>query len=245
MKQSHTYLATASILSAYCFVIGCASVPMGERARPIDATGKPVEGSRLKGRLEVSGMNVPALASRHFGMIVITFENNTSSWQYIRDVRISLSRPDLNKRVVVPSGRELEAWLDATWIRNDYGLHSTEHGLFAAGLGDWISRVRVGHRAHTPGPQPAPTAQALQTIAQLRASPLPEHAYLPEHLFDEAISVPPGLFAKRWIVLNTPNDLNACIRGLVIDFTAEEHRESVWLPVETRGSEWQNDYCFR
>ncbi|HTU61500.1 MAG TPA: hypothetical protein VMF89_23755, partial [Polyangiales bacterium] len=187
--------------------------------------------------LRISGTQVNVMSSEHFGMAVVTFENLGSRWRRVSNVRISLSPRTLNERVIVPAGLELEAWVDATLTRNYLFMRETALALSTLGFGDWIRRVTRDRR--TPEQQ-----SGLPTITALQAQGSPARTYLPDHLLEAPVTVPPALFAKRWIVLNTPPDLGVCIRGIVLDFDVDsgEH-EQVWVPFDIEGSAWQAQTC--
>lgn len=67
------------------------------------------------------------------------------------------------------------------------------------------------------------------------------------HLFAVPIAVPPSLFAKRWILLNSEATAG-CARAVAIDFETESGLvEHVWLKFRTTPgrSEWQRTRCWK
>lgn len=226
------------ILALITCASACATVQTGALAKKIEPSGRVTEQFVQNSGLRISGTQVNVMSSEHFGMAVVTFENLSSGWRRVSNVRLSLSPRALNERVIVPSGLELEAWVDATLTRNYLFTRDTALALSTLGFGDWIRRVTKDRRA----PELQGGAAGLQTISALTTQNT--RMYLPDHLLEAPVTVPPALFAKRWIVLNTPPDLGACIRGVVLDFDVDtgEH-EQVWVPFETHGSAWQERVC--
>lgn len=228
------------ILAFFIGASACATVQTGALAKKIEPSGRVTEQFVQNSGLRISGTQVNVMSSEHFGMAVVTFENLGSSWRRVSNVRISLSPRALNDRVIVPAGLELEAWVDATLTRNYLFTRDTALALSTLGFGDWIRRVTKDRRA----PELRGGASGLQPISALQTQKEPAKTYLPDHLLEAPVTVPPALFAKRWIVLNTPPDLGACIRGIVLDFDVDtgEH-EQVWVPFATHGSAWQERTC--
>jgi hypothetical protein len=229
------FACLSSILSA-CWP------PTGDYARTVDTTtGKVTDSEALASGLQLSGQQVNAMASRHFGMLAITIENRRAAWRQLTNLRISL-RPrelKLEERVIVPSGAALDAWADATIVRNDFMLRDTQTVLRATGIWNWVDRVTVGRR-------PLDTAElesGRKTLAALREHPDAARAYLPGHLFEGPILVPPGLHTTRWIVLNTPHDLRACIESFELEFDVDTGAHERVLITFSPRSDWQGDYC--
>jgi hypothetical protein len=68
-----------------------------------------------------------------------------------------------------------------------------------------------------------------------------------DHLLSGPISVPPGLFAKRWIVLHTPNPgATGRVRSMQLGYRLDHgHVEYVSLAFRApdTSSEWQAEPC--
>jgi hypothetical protein len=71
--------------------------------------------------------------------------------------------------------------------------------------------------------------------------------YPSEHLLTAPFSIPPRLFTKRWIALNTKGtEGTACVRAMLVDYETDRgQRERVWLKFRRPGtrSDWQREFC--
>jgi hypothetical protein len=70
--------------------------------------------------------------------------------------------------------------------------------------------------------------------------PFPE-----DHLLSVPFAVPPGLFAKKWIVVNTrSHDPATCLRWANLDLDTEDGKhDRVRLTFGDDSSEWQAQSC--
>jgi hypothetical protein len=222
----------------------CTTVQTGSYATTIDSQGHVTEQQVQPSGIQVSGKQVKELASRYLGMLVITFENPKPSWRRIHNVRVSLSPRSLHQSVVIPAGAELNAWVDAILATSYYGTSNLSIVFRELGLRDWSQRVTRNRQ-----PLREPSAESgLNTIATLLAHPETPQTYPPDHLLEGPIIVPPKLFAKRWLVLNTPADQATCIKGIDLEFDVDAADEAtiherVWVAFDNQGSDWQLHFC--
>jgi hypothetical protein len=64
------------------------------------------------------------------------------------------------------------------------------------------------------------------------------------HLFATPFSIPPGLFAKKWVLLHGPKAPGSdCISTIEFDYDAAKGRERIRLHFDRSGSEWQSAAC--
>lgn len=234
--------------------LGCAQVQNDYVASPVDARGQILDAGSTQSGLVISGQEVTAFSSSHFGMVEVTFENKSSQWVRIPRLSLEFGNPAANALVFLPSGEDLTAWYRATVKRNDIrdtdeaatlgvlflvgetlvatGGVSGERGVAVAGAGVAAAAgtVAVGD-ALSDGVENAERVQALPST----------------HLLAVPIAVPPGLFAKRWVVLNTRDHHTPCIRSMFIDYDVENQgHERVLLHFRPGGrSEWQSVACSR
>lgn len=233
--------------------LGCANIQNEHVATPLDERGELLEHAETKSGLVISGQEVTAFASPHFGMVEVTFENKSSDWVRIPRLALEFGNATMNEAVSLPSGTDLTAWYLATLQRNDIndtnarsallglsvlgetaallGAASGERNLAAAGTG--LSLV-AGAAATADG-----ISDAIQSAERARVLPT-------THLLALPLAVPPGLFAKKWVLLNTRERDAPCIVGMILDYDVESYgRERVLLRFRRPGdrSEWQRRAC--
>jgi hypothetical protein len=234
-----------------CSLLGCASVPSSEPAVPIDAQGKPVGATTTSAGLRVSGEELAELASRYFGVLEVTLENPTAEWIHIRRVTLDFGDSARNAAVSVPAGENLRAFLTATEQRNAVRQTNRETALAIAALGGAL----VGAASPERGVAAAGDAVALTSFAALAVdsrmgavSAAEQVVMLPEsHLLAGLIAVPPGLFVKRWIVLQTKETSgSSCLASVTLGLErAGAIRERVLLTFKRANerTEWQAAAC--
>lgn len=66
-----------------------------------------------------------------------------------------------------------------------------------------------------------------------------------DHLFAGPFDVPPGLFAKRWLVINTPEQpALKCLTSVTMTYAlADRTSHRVGLVFRWIGSQWQQNVC--
>jgi hypothetical protein len=242
--MGHWFCLLAACASA------CATIHDGSYAQPLDASGKTVKSNPTASGLVISGSEIADLASPHFGAVQITFENATGSWVHIRTIALGFGGAAKTASVFVPWGEELASWQRAIAIRNDIHRVNTSTTLAAfAIIGATVEGLSKNQATAAVG-----GLLAAGTLGTAVGRGLVENAnaaqvapMFPEtHLLTLPFSVPPGLFAKRWIVLNTAaGDAAGCINGMMIDFETDTGvKQRVWL--QLRGGEvsaWQRERC--
>jgi hypothetical protein len=230
----------------------CASVQSRYIATPVDASGFRTGASTTASGLVVSGEELRPYSSRHFGLVEVTFENWTNEWVHIDRLELDFGGAEVNEAVLLPVGADLEAWHQATVQRND--IRDTNAatalgallalGVLVAVAGDAGGRreVAAAGRAVTLG---AATASVLRDHdARVEGAESPR--LLPEsHLLAVPFAIPPGLFAKKWVLLNTRDAATPCITSMLIDYDVERGNERVLLPFRSSldALEWQKSAC--
>jgi len=173
-----------------------------------------------------------------------------------------------NAGVALPAGSDITAWYGATVQRNDIretnsaavlaglvlvgetvalaGAASGKRSVAGAGAATALGALAVGTAAGY-GDQPA----SVERVRDLPTS----------HLLALPIAVPPGLFSKRWVLLDTHDSRTPCIRTMLLDYDVQvgdvrsgstqaanaqsKSRERVLLAFRTEldSSEWQQSAC--
>jgi hypothetical protein len=238
-----------TIMAAITALTGCATVAEGTIARPIDLGGHFLPSTTTGGGLVVHGRELPELSSPNFGVLEVTFENTTNRWIHLDDVRLDFGDPVKNQGVTVPGGADMQAWQAATLKRNAVREENAQTALAVVAIGGALA----AHRSHSGGARAvaagATLGAALAASAAASNAAVEANLYPQDHLFSVPISVPPGLFAQRWIALNTNGESNqTCLTWTIIDYDTSDHRrERVWLAFRDlrawQGSEWQSEAC--
>jgi hypothetical protein len=230
----------------------CASVQSRYIATPLDAAGFRTGASTTASGLVVSGEELRPYSSRHFGLVEVTFENWTNEWVHIHRLALDFGGAEENEGVLLPVGADLEAWHQATVQRND--IRDTNAatalgallalGVLVAVVGDAGGRRGVAAAGHAVTLGAATASVVRDHDARVERAESPR--LLPEsHLLAVPFAIPPGLFAKKWVLLNTRDVATPCITSMLIDYDVEAGNERVLLPFRSPldALEWQKSAC--
>ena len=235
--------------------MGCASVGSEYAASPVDAQGRVTSARSTDSGLVISGVELRHYASNYFGLVENTFENATPEWVHMSQLSLDFGDAARNEAVLVPSGADLESWYLSTLQRND--IRATNHGtaldaLFAVGQVVALAGAITGKReiAAVGGAVAAGSATAALVDRQNRRVQSAEGVPLvpQSHLLAIPFAVPPGLFSKKWILLQTRSLTSPCISSLFIDYDVQEgghERVLVKFRSDVDRSEWQRLVCRR
>jgi hypothetical protein len=230
-------------------VCGCATISSAELAVPVDERGKLSKSKVTASGLRVSGEELSALASPYFGALEITFENQSSNWVHVQGVHLDFGGEAHNRTVLIPWGEDIRSWYESTLQRNEIREANRElalgavelTGLLAAGFAKDGLRKAGGLVAA--GALGTAVADAAVGAAQSAEN---VHIFPDNHLLAGPFGVPPALFAKRWIVLNTQDAAKAsCIDRVLITYEFPDRRYERVLLKFKRPTEWQRDACER
>jgi len=231
-------------------VHGCASVHNTYEARPVDAYGRFSKSNVTASGLRITGGEIAELASSQFGAIALTFENTSRSWVRVRRVSLDFGGAFNNQNVLVPWGSDIDAWYGATATRNAVRDHNRELALSALG----IAGMTVAAASSNPAADVIGGTVALASFGTLIVEGLTDSAraagktaIFPEtHLLAGPFGVPPGLFTKKWILLQTSERANPyCIDSMFVTYELEERGwERVLLEFKS-ASAWQRAACGR
>jgi hypothetical protein len=246
-----------SLLVSLLLTSACATVEPGTPAVVTDTPARPGEMAMTAAGLRVSSRQLSTLASPSFGVVEVTFANPSGQWVRMRKIGIDFGSPTRNQRVQIPWGTDLQSWHKATEQRNAIRDANSRTALEAIAI---VGAVTAGVGAVTVGVGGARTAivggllevgaggalvaQDIVRRADAAESvqPLPE-----DHLLSVPFSVPPGLFTKKWIVLNSrPQEPGGhdCIESATLSYeTADGKKGEVVVSFGDHGSEWQSYAC--
>jgi len=228
----------------FIWFTGCATVESAHPAHPIGADGRLSKNRETTSGLAVSGEELEELSSPHFGVLAFTFVNPTSEWLRIDDVNLDFGGEAQNNSIALPWGEEITSWELATSQRNAIRHANTTvllsglmaGGILAASVGGRSTAGRIGGVVAL-GAAGGMWARAVSDNTAAATFP-------PAHLFATPFSVPPGLFAKKWVLLNGPKTLETgCIRSVVLEYNTGKERERVKLHFSRSSSDWQKADC--
>jgi hypothetical protein len=227
---------------------GCASVAAGNPAVPLDAAGRPRASQHARSGLRIVGREITELGSPYFGFVELTFSNDSARWVRVHRMQLSFGDPIRDQSVFVPWGMDIQTWQQATALRNEVRAANTQTALELLALTGTLAATFSQDR----GVKAFGGVVALSSVGALtaleydaRVKAAQSAPIFPEsHLLAVPFGVPPGLFAKKWIVLNTLPDRRVCIQSMLLDYESDAGgRERAWLTFRKRtpASQWQND----
>ncbi len=236
--------------AACWFVAGCATIHNEQPAYPIDEQGRVSTQQVTRSGLRISGEELTDLSSPSFGVLELTFENDSADWRRIKRVSLDFAGQGNNQFVRIPWGDDIRAWYDATLQRNQINARNRDTALGVVAIAGMVV-------ATTSRSQPAKAVgglAALSSVAAMQAEhtrdtvDAAEHvALFPDsHLLAGPFAVPPNLFAKKWVLLNTPGGKEVpCIDHLILTYEFEDlPLERVSLHYKSQ-SEWQAWACVK
>ena len=232
---------------------GCATIHSGPYGVPVDAAKRPVPAAAAP--LRVSAAEISNASSPYFGLVEVTFENDSPAWLQIDRVDLDFGSPQKNSSVQIPWGDDLQVWSEAVRVRNEVNAANMATALGTLTTLTTLGWAVFGHH----GPAPATTAAhiggvlTVGAIGALYASDRAQAAeaastgptFASTHLLATPIRVPPGLFAKRWILLYTAaRPLGGCLDEVVLGYQLSDHRQArVLLHYKASASVWQREAC--
>ncbi|MEP6654284.1 MAG: hypothetical protein ABJA82_13050 [Myxococcales bacterium] len=241
-----------SILTlAFAVTNGCATIQSGSYGVPLDDSSRPLP-STLPPPLKVSATEISDASSRYFGMIEVTFENDSAAWRQIDRIDLDFGTPDRNQSVVIPWGDDVDTWSDAISVRNAVRTANTQMVLSTLAIVGAVGAAAGGHHGHGAGAAVGGVL-SIGALGALYARDQQEQAeaasagprFANNHLLAMPIRVPPGLFTKRWILLNTAaHPLGGCIDRVTLGYQlSDQTRGRVLLNYKSSESEWQRFAC--
>ena len=211
------------------WLIGCASIENAHPARPISPDGRLSKNRETAAGLVVTGEELEELSSTYFGVLAFTFENPTNEWVRIENIILDFGSQARNASIAVPWGEEIVSWEQATSQRNAIRHANTATLLGMLMVGGFVA-ARAGGRTTAPVGGVVGLAAVSGLVARSLADRTSALTFPPAHLFATPFSVPPGLFSKKWVLLNGPTTPEVgCIQSVVLEYDTRRGRERVHL----------------
>ena len=228
----------------------------GDYGVALDDTGHPRSSAPNNERLKISAGEQGELSSPYFGVVEVTFENNTPAWIQIDHIDLDFGTADKNKSVFIPWGEDIDTWERATLQRNAIREANTQTVLGLVAVAGAVASTAGRH--HAVGAIGGTVAlgalaglYAKEREAAVEATGDPSR-FPPTHLLTLPLRVPPGLFAKRWLLLYTAaQPLGGCIDSFILNYETADHEHARVLlkfkggysGTDGEGSEWQFKSC--
>jgi hypothetical protein len=237
---------------------GCATVNSGDYGVALDDSGHPRSSAPSNERLQISAGERGSLSSPYFGVVEVTFENNTPAWIQIDHIDLDFGTPDKNKSVLIPWGEDIDIWEQATLQRNAIRRANTETVLGLVAIAGSVASAAGGHHAAGGIGGTVAVGALAGLYAQERADAVEAtrdpSRFPPTHLLTLPLRVPPGLFTKRWLLLYTAaQPLGGCVDSFILSYETAEHEHGRVLlkfkgsynysSADGDGSEWQSRAC--
>jgi hypothetical protein len=234
---------------------GCAQIANGPHGIYLDPNGHPSEPAARSAKLQISAGEVVDMSSPYLGEIEFTFENPTTKWIRVEKVQLDFGGEKANQAIGIPWGSQLESWAEAINQRNAIRNANRRTSLEILSLsGSLVSAAapRNAHGALVAGGIASLGAATATYVAETQTrAEAAEHAptFGHNHIFSGPFDVPPGLFAKRWLVASTPADPRlGCITSVTMIFELAD-KSSHHVALDFRAVErsppslWQRENC--
>jgi len=192
------------------------------------------------------------MSSPYFGQIEFTFENPTGEWITVERVALDFGSAKNNQAVLFPWGTRLDNWAAATSQRNAVRDANNALALELLAAGGAVAGAAGRHARATRAAGGFASLAALTAMSATHAEARAETAedvpiFEGSHLFNVPFDVPPGLFVKRWLVVNTPADPSlGCLTSVVMTYElSDKTSRRIALSIRNPGAfgEWQSNVC--
>lgn len=197
-----------------------------------------------KSGLAISGAIDSLQSTNYFGAFDFVLENKSDQWIVLKDIKVSFLTPEQNQNISIPTGAQFSAWSEGMQNSQNYNQKKAALvGIFIGGamMANGQSQEERNVGAVATGVSIAALASANSSRAMLGALPT-------GHLLGGDIAIPPGLFLKRWLVVNSSKHKETgYVHTIVIEFKdANSNPQKYYLPfrdrVGTNIGGWQTDF---
>lgn len=227
----------------------CASIHLHNFGNQVDEMGNIINKKSTSSGLIVSGEELTEFSSPNFGFLVFTIENKSSKWINLKNLKVDFGNELRNQNIKFTSGKDLITWNEA--ITTQRRISDYNKRVFLSSLVGFGELLIIGSED-----EDVQRAGALIGFGALTSLSVDEFnkqkTYLklsnifPEgNLFNEEIYVPPGLFVKKWLLVNTNNHQDiGFIDTIFLEYETEngtaERIQLKFRSLETN-TKWQRD----
>jgi len=197
------------LLISIVFFSSCASIHSDYYGNEVRKDGSLSNDKKTDMGLVISVEEDIDMSSAYFGMLYFTFENKTQNWIRIKNIRIDFKSDAVNPNVRFTSGYDLKAWYASIIKKKQIsefnrqmflGTMSVIGGIMATTSGNKTARA-IGATAFMGAMTSLSVDEYRKSLDRVQKTKIfPEN-----HLFYNQFVVPPGLFQKKWLVLNSAN----------------------------------------
>lgn len=235
----------ASVWVIALFFAGCATVGNEHVGVPVN---KPGEAGRES--LTFSASLIEDLSSEYFGYLDFTIENNSEKWIVVKVTGIRFDSLASSENIRFPNAEEYLNWQAAMGqkIRIEEYNKSIAMGVVAgAGLG--LAALSDNNTVRGLGAATAVASAGYMAghgINQVRDSLQLAKAIQANNLLVDSALVLPGLFTKKWLLVNTMNhDKIGFLTEMTLNYTESGKEKAVKIKfreVHTVGTaKWQSE----
>ncbi|MBF0315629.1 MAG: hypothetical protein HQK52_19570 [Oligoflexia bacterium] len=200
-------------LLSLSFLCGCVSLHKKNMATQVDATGNKVTNEKAShwnkettNGLVISGEVNAYKSSKYFGYIDFVFENKSQEWLVIKKVALNFGNKNVNDKVKFVSGLPLEVYMEA--VQEKLKMDAENEKTAAAVLAGVAAGMTYADKSRSTLPISAALlggaiSLSVDSFNKNREQIDGTKIFPKNHLFNEEFIIPPGMFRKKWVVLNT------------------------------------------
>jgi hypothetical protein len=214
--------------------------------------GQKDEHGGSRSGIVISGEELAGYASKHFGLVQVTFENRSADWARVGRLSLEFGNATTNAGVSVTQGSDIDSWLSAILQRNVV-RETNEAIALGTLLAIGVAVESIGAVSGRRDVAAAGNVLELGAAAGLAVDTFTDSgprlesgtSFPQSHLLAQPFAIPPGLFAKRWVLLYT-REPGACIRTMRLHYEVNDHGPESALLVFRKyqdRSEWQQAAC--
>jgi len=163
------------------------------------------------------------MSSEYFGFIDFTFENKTENWVEIKDIQLNFQDKKIGKFVKIISGKELNIYLESIKIRNNIKEYNKRVILgTVAVIGNSIAKSSNGRNGQLIGNTLLAGSLTSLTLDEMnkQIDKLENAEIFPHnHLMSKDFLIPPGLFVKKFLIINSENSKTGYIKDILLTYS--------------------------
>jgi|GEM_PF-6600212 len=209
MKTFPAFGLFASLLPG--FLASCASISYQHVGVPVKdgrpdslfARGDESRSSPLKITMEMD----EDLSSEYFGFFFFTLENKSDHWLVLKDIRYHFPLPAQDSNTQSISGAPFAQWYESMAKSLEIRGYKRDLALVGiAGVGYGLAALSKNKTAQIAGAAvgTAALATSVHDAVETNLDALQNPSLMDnQSLLADSILVPPGLFVKRWLLLNS------------------------------------------
>ncbi len=218
---------------AVFLLCSCATIHNGNYATQVGTSTDKRDIAKTTGNttslgLVISGQEVDELSSKYFTALDFTFENTTPNWIRIEKIEVSFDNETLNNKIKIPVGGDLAVWSDAAQQQQAIKEYNASQFLSAivmvgAGAAAFSSNSSFGRAGAGLAIASGAIIGAREVNNQLNALELSKLVPA-SHLLSSPFVIPPGLHAKKWMLLYTEQPLEIPYAStILVKYTTTKH----------------------